>query len=124
MTEDFIRGLIALPALVLALALVVIAVLGAWLLIEKWWILRWQKLEPVRWPEELGAEFKFWSAGDLGRRGGLASLILTSGKGRVLKVGPAALIFTWGKADVQRARKLNAAMLNALQAEAKKEASE
>ena len=113
MTE-FWWGILALPLIALALAAAIAALFGSWLLLEKWSAGRFRKLEPVRMPEALGGEMQIWTQGDLGLRGGFASVILAGGEVRTLRLGSAALFLAWGKPDKAESRKIQRALLKAL----------
>lgn len=112
--SEFWWGVLALPLIAIAIASAVAAIFGSWLLLENWSAARFRKLEPVKMPEALGGEMKLWSQGDLGLRGGFASVILAGGQVRSLRLGSAALILAWGKPDKVESRKIQRALTNAL----------
>jgi len=120
--SEFWWGVLALPVIALALAAVSAAVFGGWLLIEKWSAGRYRKLEPVRMPEAIGGELKLWTMGEMGLRGTFASVVLSGGQVRTLRLGSAALFIAWGKPDRRDAKKMQRALQNALQEVAKEEA--
>jgi len=121
--NEFWWGVLALPLIALALSAAVASVFGAWLLLEKWSASRWRKLEAVKMPEALGGEMKMWTMGDLGLRGSFASVILSGGQVRTLRVGSAAIFIAWGKPDKADSRKINTALRNALYEVAKQDAT-
>lgn len=112
--SEFWWGVLALPLIALTLAAAVAALFGSWLLLEKWAESRWRKLQPVNLPEALGGELNLWTAGDLGLRGSFASVILAGGNVRMLRLGPAAMFFAWGKPDKANSRMIQTALRNAL----------
>lgn len=114
MTE-FWWGVLALPIIALAVAAAAAAVFGGWLLVEKWFEGRWKKLNAVSLPEAIGdSEMRLWTSGDLGIRGAFASVILSGGQVRGLRLGSAALFFAWGKNDDKDSRMIQRALRDAL----------
>lgn len=111
---DFWWGVLALPLIALTLAAAIAAVFGSWLLLEKWARGRYRKLEPIKWPEDIGAEMNLWTMGDLGQRGTAASTILAGAHVRMLRLGSGAVFFAWGKPKVATGRKIQTALRNAL----------
>jgi hypothetical protein len=118
---EFWWGVLALPLIALALSAAAAAVFGTWLLLEKWSAGRYRKLEPVQMPEAVGGELKLWTMGDLGLRGAFASVVLSGGQVRMLRLGSAALILAWGKPDSQDTKKIQRALQRALQEVAKED---
>lgn len=113
--SEFWWGVLALPLIALAVAASAGAVFGAWLLVEKWFEMRWLKLKPVELPEAIGrGEMQLWSAGDLGVRGSFSSVMLSGGKVRGIRIGTGAIFFAWGKHDTKKARTIQTALRNAL----------
>lgn len=120
--NDFWWGFFALPLTALVLAAAAAAIFGSWLLVENWSKSRYRKLEPIKWPEELGGELKLWTAADLGHRGTAASTILAGAHVRMLRLGSGAVFFAWGKPEVPTGRKILRALQKAVSEIAKEEA--
>lgn len=112
--SEFWWGVLALPIIVAAVAGAACLGFGAWLLIEKWFVGRYRKLEPIRFSEAFGDDHKFWTVASLGLRGGIASLILAGAHARLVKFGSAAVVIIWGKPDGRATRRINTALTNAM----------
>ena len=120
--NEYLAGLLTVPAILLLLALAGAAVFGTWLLLEKWAASRWRKLEPIQMPEALGGELNLWTLGHLGLRGAYASVILAGAHVRSLRVGSAAVMIAWGKPDKKTARTIGNALSRSLVEVAQEEA--
>lgn len=125
--SEFWWGVLSLPIVVAALAVTASAVMGAWLLYEKWATQRWTRLQEVQVPEKIGTEGRFqtWTAARTGNRGGYLSLLLAGGRGYCFRLTPgtAVLFLSAGKTDTKRARIIRAALERTLSESAKAEGS-
>jgi hypothetical protein len=91
MSDDYWAGMFTIPAVLLAIAVAVSALLGAWIIVEKWAEGRLQKLPEVRITRLLGGpgdKFRTRTVTDLGGRGRFAALFLTIDKAWFFKIGP------------------------------------
>lgn len=117
--SDFWWGVLALPIVVVALAVTASAVLGAWLLYEKWSARRWAGLQEIRIPEKIGRDggFQTWTAAHSGNRGGYLSMLLAGGRGFRFRLTPrtAVLFVSAGKTDIKRAKVIRRALDSALE---------
>lgn len=112
--SDFWWGVLALPLIALVVAAAAAALFGSWLLLEKWTASRYRKLEPVELPEAFNQERDFWTAGDLGKRGAVASIVLAGGNVHMLRIGSGAIFFAGGKPDKANSRMIQRALQKAL----------
>lgn len=117
--SEFWWGVLALPIIAVAVAAAVGAVIGAWLIIDKWSEARWRKLPPIDLPDKHFYPWggSGWLPGHSGLRGGYLSLLLTGMKGFTIRVtGSVGIIFVWGsdKSNQQRAKLLRRALDKAM----------
>jgi hypothetical protein len=114
--SEFWWGVLALPVIALAVGAAAAALLGGWLLAEKWYERRFQKLDAVRLPEEIGAKFSIWTLGNSGARGAIAANILTRPHAFMFQpiMGGCALILVAGKPDVKLVHLVNRSIDKAL----------
>lgn len=121
--SDFWWGVLALPIVVVALAVAASAAFGAWLLFEKWSAGRWASLQDIRVPEKVGRDggFQTWTAAHSGNRGGYLSMLLAGGRGFRFRLTPstAVLFVSAGKTDIPRAKIIRRALDRALEEAAK-----
>ncbi|ACL42289.1 hypothetical protein Achl_4338 (plasmid) [Pseudarthrobacter chlorophenolicus A6] len=117
--SDFWWGVLALPIVVVMLAVAASAFFGAWLLYEKWSAGRWARLQEIRVPEKVGRNggFQTWTAAHSGNRGGYLSMLLAGGRGFRFRLTPriAVLFVSAGKTDIERAKIIRRALDSALE---------
>jgi hypothetical protein len=117
MSDAYWAGLLTIPLILLALAIAVAAIFGAWIVIEKWAERRLQKLPEVRITRLSGGpgdKFRTRTITDLGGRGRFAALLLTIDKAWFFKIGPnTGLALIHGKGNQSYDTRF---MTNALQA--------
>lgn len=89
--SEFWRGFLALPVLIIGLALAVGLVFGAWVLVDKWLQYRWFTTKPIRDPEPHKSAHSgtWWTAPSFNNRSNWAAHLLA---GRRV----AGFRLTWG----------------------------
>lgn len=117
--SEFWWGVLALPIIAVAVAAAVGAVIGAWILIDKWSVDRWSKLPPVELPVKFSRPWGGggWTPGYAGKRGAYTSLLLTTMKGFTIRITSGIaiqVIYGGGKLDIQRSKLLLRALEKAM----------
>lgn len=123
--SEFWWGVLALPLIALVAAVGVAAVFGGWLLLEKWYEHRFNKMKPISLPRSIGGrKLEMWTLGDLGQRGRIAANVLTRPHAFMFQVfvGGGALIYVGGTPSLAAVNTVDRSLSRAVQ-EVAKEAS-